>query len=245
MKTIIIEDEKNAQEVLVNLLQLIDPKIKIKGIADNTKQGIELIQKINPNIIFLDIHLKDKTGFDLLENLSNFNGRVIFITAHDNYALKAFKYSAFDYILKPINPTELKETIERIKGELNKEYKIKERLAVLNHNKNNELDPKLILTTQNNQYILKINDIIRCESEGAYTKFITKKRNYLTSKNLKFYTSILEDYKFIRTHQTHLVNSKYIKEITNNGYLIMEDGIKIPISTRKKRYVTQKIKEYI
>jgi len=245
MKTIIIEDEKNAQEVLENLLKLIDPKIKVLGITDNTKNGIRLIKEMKPEVIFLDIHLKDKTGFDLLENLTDFSGKIIFITAHDNYALKAFKYSAFDYILKPINPIELKETLKRIKKEIDKNYKYNEMLAVLNHNKNNEENTKIVLKTQNNQYILNIKDIIRCESEGAYTKFITKDKNYLTSKNLKFYTSILEDYKFIRTHQTHLVNSKYIKEITNNGYLIMNEGTQIPISTRKKQHVSQKIKEFI
>lgn len=245
MKTIIIEDEKNAQEVLENLLKLIDPKIEVLGITDNTKNGIQLIKEMKPEVVFLDIHLKDKTGFDLLENLTDFSGKIIFITAHDNYALKAFKYSAFDYILKPINPIELKETLKRIKKEIDKNYKYNEMLAVLNHNKNNEENPKIVLKTQNNQYILNINDIIRCESEGAYTKFITKDKNYLTSKNLKFYTSILEDYKFIRTHQTHLVNSRHIKEITNNGYLIMNEGTQIPISTRKKQHVSQKIKEFI
>lgn len=245
MKTIIIEDEKNAQEVLENLLKLIDPKIEVLGITDNTKNGIQLIKEMKPEVVFLDIHLKDKTGFDLLENLTDFSGKIIFITAHDNYALKAFKYSAFDYILKPINPIELKETLKRIKKEIDKNYKYNEMLAVLNHNKNNEENPKIVLKTQNNQYILNIKDIIRCESEGAYTKFITKDKNYLTSKNLKFYTSILEDYKFIRTHQTHLVNSRYIKEITNNGYLIINEGTQIPISTRKKQHVSQKIKEFI
>ncbi len=245
MKTIIIEDEKNAQEVLENLLKLLDPKIEILGITDNTKSGVQLIKEMKPEIVFLDIHLKDKTGFDLLENLTDFKGRIIFITAHDNYALKAFKYSAFDYILKPINPIELRETLKRIKKEIDKDYKYNEMISVFNHNKNNEENPKIVLKTQNNQYILNINDIIRCESEGAYTKFITKNKNYLTSKNLKFYTSILEDYKFIRTHQTHLVNSKYIKEITNSGYLIMNDETKIPISTRKKQHVSQKIKEFI
>jgi two-component system LytT family response regulator len=245
MKTIIIEDEKNAQEVLENLLKLIDPKIKIIGITDNTINGVKLINEHNPDIVFLDIHLKDKTGFDLLENLEDFNGRIIFITAHDNYALKAFKYSAFDYILKPINPIELKETLNRIKKEINKEYKYKQMLSVIKHNEENEENPKIVLKTQNNQYILNIKDIIRCESEGAYTKFITKNKNYLTSKNLKYYSSILEDYKFIRTHQTHLVNSEHIKEISSNGYLIMLDETKIPISTRKKQYVTKKINEFI
>jgi two-component system LytT family response regulator len=245
MKTIIIEDEKNAQEVLENLLKLIDPKIKILGITDNTINGVKLINEHNPDIIFLDIHLKDKTGFDLLENLEDFNGRIIFITAHDNYALKAFKYSAFDYILKPINPIELKETLNRVKKEINKEYKYKQMLSVIKHNEANEENPKIVLKTQNNQYILIIKDIIRCESEGAYTKFITKNKKYLTSKNLKYYSSILEDYKFIRTHQTHLVNSEHIKEISSNGYLIMLDETKIPISTRKKQYVTKKINEFI
>ena len=241
MKTIIIEDEKNAQEVLVNLLKLIEPKINLLGISDNAKEGVTLIKKHEPDIVFLDIHLKDKTGFDLLEELADFKGRIVFITAHDNYALKAFKYSAFDYILKPINPVELKETLARLKQDIHQEYKYKEMLEVFKHNKINEENPKLILKTQSNQYILNIKEIVRCESEGAYTKFITKNKNYLTSKNLKFYSAILEDYGFIRTHQTHLVNAKFIKEISNNGYLKLLDDTEIPISTRKKQFVSKKV----
>ncbi len=245
MNVIIIEDEKNAQEVLVNLLNLIDPNIFIKGIADNVKEGILLINKSNPDIIFLDIHLKKNTGFDLLEKLENFNGKIVFITAYDKYAVRAFKYSAFDYILKPINPNELKETLKKLKKDIDKEYRFNEMIEVLKHNTKDTENPKIILKTQTNQYILTIKEIIRCESEGAYTRFFTKNKKYLTSKNLKFYNNILEEYGFIRTHQSHLVNAALVKEINSDGTITMNDGTIIPISTRKKASVSRLLKKYI
>lgn len=242
MRIVIIEDEKNAQEVLANLLQLIEKNISIEGFAENVPDAIKLIEKVKPDAIFLDIHLKNGTGFDVLEKIVDYKGKIIFTTAYDNYAIKAFKFSAFDYILKPINPKELKESIKDLKKSIDKEVKYKEMLNVLNHNKKDK-ESKIILKTLNNQYVIIIKDIVHCESEGAYTKFFLKEhKSYLTSKNLKYYTEILSEYGFVRTHQSHLINAKYILRINSNNFVELKSGEQIPISARKKTEVNKYIK---
>jgi two-component system LytT family response regulator len=242
MNVVIIEDEKNAQEVLENMLSLINKDINILGIAENVPDAIKLITKKKPQVVFLDIHLKNGTGFDVLEGLEDYKGKIVFTTAYENYAIKAFKYSAFDYILKPINPLELKTTITELSKEVNKSIKYKEMLKVHKESIEIKEDAKIILKTINNQYVIFIRDIIRCESEGAYTKFFLKNKTHLTSKNLKFYDEILSEHNFIRTHQSHLVNSKYIKRINSNNYLELKDDSQIPISARKKTLVNKQIK---
>lgn len=242
MKAVIIEDEKNAQEALLSLLGLINSKIEVIGVAENVDEAVSLINNLKPVIIFLDIHLKKGTGFDVLEKLNKFNGRIIFTTAYEKYAIKAFKFSAFDYILKPINPKELSKAITEAKKDIDKENKYNEMLKVIAHNNKNEAEQKIILKTQNNQFVVTISKIIRCESEGAYTKFYTEEKNLLTSKNLKYYDEIFSEHHFIRTHQSHLVNSKHIKRLNSNGFVEMKDNTQIPISSRKKASVNSQIK---
>jgi len=241
MKAVIIEDEKNAQEALLNLLELIDLEIEVIGIADNIDDASKLINKTKPDIVFLDIQLKKGTGFDVIERLNDFNGKIIFTTAYEHYAIKAFKFSAFDYLLKPINPKELTATIAEAIKEIEKGIKYDEMLKVIEHNKSNKKDAKIILKTLNNQYIIPIANIIRCESEGAYTNFYLERKKLLTSKNLKYYDEILCDHGFIRTHQSHLVNSKYINRVNTDGFIEMKDGVQVPISARKKASVNKQL----
>ncbi len=241
MKAVIIEDEVNAQEVLTNLLKLINDKIKIVGIAENVSDAIKIINKEQPAIIFLDIHIKQGTGFDVLKNITDFKGKIIFTTAHENYAIKAFKFSAFDYLLKPINPKSLAKVIDKAVQEIDREAKYDEMLEVIKHNKTKTEDPKIILKTLNNQFIISISQIIRCESEGAYTKFCMVDKELLTSKNLKYYDEILSEHKFIRTHQSHLINSKHLLRINTKGFAEMKDKSQIPISARKKASVNKQL----
>ncbi|MEE9349027.1 MAG: LytTR family DNA-binding domain-containing protein [Flavobacteriaceae bacterium] len=245
MNVVIIEDEINAQEALIGMLSLIDVSTKILGTAQNVSDGIALINKTKPDIVFLDIQLRNGTGFDVLEGLDVFLGKVIFTTAYENYAIKAFKISAFDYILKPINPSELLESLKQAEKEILKETKYSEMLKVLEYNKGNEINPKIVLKTLNHQNVVEIETIIRCESEGAYTNFHFKNKKLLTSKNLKYYDELLSEHGFIRTHQSHLVNIKHVQRIHSNGFLEMKDKTKIPISSRKKASVNKFLKHLI
>lgn len=242
MNVVIVEDEINAQEALANILGLINKSIKIKGFAKNVPDAIALVNKAKPDVVFLDIHLKNGTGFDVLEGLDNFTGKIVFTTAYENYAIKAFKFSAFDYILKPINPQELATTINELSKEVKKDVKYQEMLSVLKGNREKNSEPQIVLKTINNQYVINVKDIIRCESEGAYTKFFLKNKTHLTSRNLKYYTEILMEYGFIRTHQSHLVNSRYILRINSKNFVELKDLTQIPISARKKTEVNKQMK---
>jgi len=241
MNVVIIEDEKNAQEALANMLKLINKNINIVGLAKDVSSGVSLIEKVNPDVVFLDIHLKNGTGFDVLERLDNFEGHIVFTTAYENYAIKAFKVSAFDYILKPINPQELSKTLKELDEKLNKNVKYLEMLDVFKNHSIKKEDFKTVLRTINDQYVVAVSDIIHCESEGAYTKFILKNKNYLTSRNLKYYDEILSDHGFIRTHQSHLINSAFILRVNSANFVELKNGMQIPISMRKKTQVNKQI----
>ena len=240
IKVFVVEDEINAREVLIEMLNLIDEDLELIGYSDNVADAASKINRLKPQILFLDIHIKNGNGFDVLNNLEDFTGKVIFTTAHADYAIKAFQYSALDYILKPISPLQLKHVVEKAKTELNKEFAYAKMLQNLrNENLEVVVNPKIVIKTLKKQYVIPVSDIVRCESEGAYTKFYLQDTEILTSKNLKFYNGILEKYDFLRTHQSHLVNKDYIKSLDANGLLELINGDVVPVSARKKSEISK------
>lgn len=243
IKVFVVEDEINAREVLIGMLELIDKNLELIGFTDNVADAVTKINDLQPDILFLDIHIKNGNGFDVLNNLMDFKGKVIFTTAHADYAIKAFQYSALDYILKPISPLQLKHVVEKAKTELNKEFAYQKMLQNL---ANSDLkvvsNPKIVIKTLKKQFVIPVSEIIRCESEGAYTRFYLKDTEILTSKNLKFYNAILEKYDFLRTHQSHLVNKIYVKSLDSNGYLELLNGVVVPVSARKKSEISKALK---
>lgn len=243
IKVFVVEDEINAREVLIGMLELIDKNLELIGFTDNVADAVWKINDLQPDILFLDIHIKNGNGFDVLNNLMDFKGKVIFTTAHADYAIKAFQYSALDYILKPISPLQLKHVVEKAKTELNKEFAYQKMLQNL---ANSDLkvvsNPKIVIKTLKKQFVIPVSEIIRCESEGAYTRFYLKDTEILTSKNLKFYNAILEKYDFLRTHQSHLVNKIYVKSLDSNGSLELLNGVVVPVSARKKSEISKALK---
>lgn len=243
IKVFVVEDEINAREVLIGMLELIDKNLELIGFTDNVADAVTKINDLQPDILFLDIHIKNGNGFDVLNNLMDFKGKVIFTTAHADYAIKAFQYSALDYILKPISPLQLKHVVEKAKTELNKEFAFQKMLQKLS---NSDLkvvsNPKIVIKTLKKQFVIPVSEIIRCESEGAYTRFYLKDTEILTSKNLKFYNAILEKYDFLRTHQSHLVNKIYVKSLDSNGSLELLNGFVVPVSARKKSEISKALK---
>ncbi len=236
IKAVIIDDEKRSRETLVGMIERYCPSIEVLGQADGCQSGIQKIKELSPEIVFLDIQMPDGSGFKLLEDLDEYNFEVIFTTAHDQYAIKAIRFSALDYILKPINPDDLKYAIEKYlekqnKGQINKNIQV-----LLDNIKSPNIDPKIILSTTEGIHIVKTDDIIRCESDDYYTRFyFINDSMILISKTLKQHEEILSDYNFIRTHKSHLVNIKHIKSyLKNEGIITMSDGSKIPVSRRKK-----------
>lgn len=230
----VIDDEPKARETILNILALSQNKLMVTGEADSVKTGFELISAKAPDVVLLDINLPDGTGFDLLKKFQTFNFKIIFITAHEEYAIKAFKYSAIDYIMKPIVAGELLGAVEKAKERMVKEDTALKIGALMS---NLEKLKKIVLKTSESIHIVNVKDIIRCEADVNYTRFhLSDKKSLLVSRPLKEYDSLLEHNGFLRSHQSHLVNLEHIIRFdkSHGGYLVMDDQSTVPVSMRKR-----------
>jgi two-component system LytT family response regulator len=240
LKVIIVDDEKASRDTLAGLLKRYCQNVEVIAQAEGYAQGIEVISANEPDVVFLDIQMPDGSGFKLIEDLGEVKFEVIFTTAYDQYAIKAIKYSALDYLLKPVVPDDLVNAVKKAEqkknaGQMNQNIKILlENLAQKNEPR------KIVLSTAEKMHIVEIDDIIRCESDDYYTRFYFKDgKTLLISKTLKENEELLGEKYFIRPHKSHLVNIKYIKGFLKNdgGYIVMSDGTKVPVSRRKREYV--------
>ncbi len=245
IKAIIIDDIEQARITLKKDLETYSPDIEIIGEANGVIEGAKLLNKIQPDILFLDIQMQDGSGFDLLDILKDIPFKIIFITASDAHAIKAFRYAAIDYLMKPVDPDELVTAINKYRNQKldeNEKYKLLN-YSLKNHHKPNE---RLALHTQEKIHIVNIGDILRCESNVNYTEFhFTASKKLLVTKTLKDFEDLLSDQGFYRVHQSHLVNTKCIKEFvkTDGGYLIMNDGSSVPVSVRKRPEVMKMLED--
>lgn len=236
---IIIDDETNALDVLEMQLNNYCTDIHILCKCDGGEKGITAIKKYNPDLVFLDIEMPHKNGFDVLKETSQFNYDVVFTTAYDQFAIKAFKFSAIDYLLKPIDIIELQEAVEKVKnkkGSTNLDDKIQQLFAQLQP-KNEKLTHKIAIPIGDGMELLEPNEIIRCESDSNYTHiFLVSGKKITLAKTLKDVEENIEGSPFFRIHQSHLINMNHVaKFIKGDGaYVIMKDGTQIAISRNKK-----------
>jgi two-component system LytT family response regulator len=236
IRAVIVEDEKMSRETLRRMLGKYCPDVEVVAEAETYRQGIAAIRAFRPDAVFLDIQMPDGSGFRVLEELKEIDFEVIFTTAFDQFAIKAIKYNALDYLLKPIIPEELAEAVKRLQQR--KEAAI---AGLRGSDKVTEgggaFTRKIILSTSEMIHVIHVDEIIRCESDNYYTMFFfTDGRRLLVSKTLKENEEILSRYDFIRPHKSHLVNKKYIKSYLRHegGAIIMIDGTKVPVSRRKR-----------
>ncbi len=238
IQAVIIDDVADARATLKADLADYCPQIQLIGEADSVVSGVKLLQQLKPNVVFLDINLQDGTGFDLLEILGNAAFRVIFTTASDEFAIRAFRFSAVDYLLKPVDPDELLAAVSKLEEKPNVQS---EKLDLLMHSLKDKAPPRrLALHTLEKIHITQIEDIIRCESNGNYTYFyFADGQKLLVTRTLKEFDQLLEAHHFMRVHQSHLVNLDHVKEYvkTEGGYLLMSDGSHVSVSIRKKPQV--------
>lgn len=230
----VIDDEPKARETIINILALGNFETKIVGEADSVQSAFELISLLSPDVVLLDINLPDGNGFDLLKKFEKINFKIIFITAHGEYAIQAFKFSAVDYILKPIRAAELFAAIEKASESFNKEETVQKISALLS---NLEKLKKIVLKTSESIHIVNVQQIIRCQADVNYTTFYLESgETLLVSKPLKEYDELLSRAGFFRTHQSHLVNLDHILRYDkkDGGYLYMDNKSLVPVSIRKK-----------
>lgn len=237
IKTIIIDDEPKIRKGLKIMLNRHHPELEIIAEAGNVEDGVEKIATMSPKLVFLDIELSDGYSFEILNQLEKINFQIIFITAYDQYAIKAFKYSAVDYLLKPIEPSELANAIARAQKNISTvPESISPKIDLLKENLTGL--KKIILKTAKKYYIVKVASIIRCQADQSYTTFYIEDTDpIMVSKPLKEYEELLPQNLFLRVHQSHLVNKNKVVGYNKEGFIELENSQTIPVSSRKKELV--------
>ncbi|MFO8130286.1 MAG: LytTR family DNA-binding domain-containing protein [Bacteroidales bacterium] len=244
-KAIIIDDEMKSILTLSKLIEKYCPQIEITGTAIDVKSGVNAVNELKPELVFLDITMPDGDGFDVLQLADYNNFEVIFITASDQFAIKAFEFSALHYLLKPINYKELIDAIRRFE-KLRKPNMLTTQVDVLKKSLNNDHE-KIILPTSEGLNIIELERIVRCEADDNYTHFyLTGGQKIIVSKTLSTFEKILTDIHFFRIHNKHLINLMHVKQYVRGkgGYVIMNDGSHVYASENKKKEFIQVLKEY-
>ena len=232
LKALIVEDNAFMATVLHDMLKQYATKIAVIDIAKTGNEAISLIASIKPNVVFLDIELPDMTGFELLQQLENINFKTVFTTSHSHYAIRAFRFNALDYLVKPINESELDEAIKRLLKSANNSTGVKNALS--NLEVQSLENQKLVLPQQNGTLRLPLKQITHIESERNYSYIhLSNGNKELSSKNLAYFEDILIDKNFYRSHRSHLINRFHIKALAD-GNFILKNGMEIPISRRKE-----------
>lgn len=235
-KAIIIDDENRTRDLIAKMINSFGLDIEAIPAGENVQSGIAAIEAHQPDLVFLDIQMPDGTGFDVLRAIPNKNFDVIFITAHEEFAIKAIKFSALDYILKPVDAEELKRAVEKALESMDTR-KEDTQFDALQNNIQPQQKRRLVLKTQESVHVVDLDQIIRCEADRNYTSFfLTENRKILVSKTLKEYETLLSGYNFLRVQQSHLINLDYVDRYDkgNGGSVVMKDGSEVPLSPAKR-----------
>ena len=236
--TVIIDDEPDAVDFIASIIGEFCPGLEVTGKAYNVKDGVQLIKEIKPELVFLDVEMPNGTGFDLLTHFPEKDFDVVFITAFNHYAIKAIKFSAVDYILKPINIKEFIEAVDRvIHKRTTDSFTDNENFEALLENIRTAHPTRLVIPTSDGREYLNPKDIIRIEADRSYSWFfISDKRKILVSRHLKEFQDLLNDRNFFRPHNSHLINLDFVKKFIRHdgGYIEMVDGSQVPISRNRK-----------
>lgn len=237
MRIVLIDDEATVRENLKILLNIYAPEATVVGEASGVQEGLGCIRTHRPDLVLLDVEMKDGMGFDLLSMYGAIDFKLIFVTGHNAYAIKAFKYSAIDYLLKPVDPDELSQAIVKAKEAFDAQD---QNLRVANLVQNKQASPpdqKIVLKDSETVYLVAVTDIVRCESETNYTKFyLVDGRMVMVSRTLKEFDQLLDGQSFFRAHQSHLINLHHFDryEKKEGGMIHMKDGSTLPVAVRKK-----------
>ncbi len=248
IRCILIDDEKNALEMMEWLLRTYCPDVEILAMCNSSEQGVEMINRLRPDLVFLDIEMPNMNGFDMLEKFDPVFFDVIFCTAYDQFAIKAFKYSALDYLLKPVDPDDLKAAVRRI-GQKNQSPSRQQFDLLLQTMKqeNKSTPQRVALTTGDGLIFVPTSDIIYCEAESNYTHVVlTGGKKILVSKVLKDIDEVLSGPDFYRVHSSFLVNINHIKKLVrgDGGYIVMDNDAIVNISRSKRQEFMERFEKF-
>lgn len=237
IKAVIIDDEQHCIDRIEHLLKPYEGAIHVVGKFTEADSAIQGIENLNPDVLFLDVQIHERTGFDILRTINHYTFEVIFTTAYEVYAVQAFKFSAIDYLLKPIEEDDFTSAIDKLNQRIkNKDFSNKVEVLLTNVLKNDQ-NKKIAIPTFEGLVFLEVSDILRFEANVNYTTIFTRdKQKMVVSKTLKYFETLLSDCNFFRVHNSHLINLDYIKKYIKGkgGYVIMSDNTSIEVSTRRK-----------
>ncbi len=248
IKAVIIDDEPAMLQVNSALLAEYFPDIRLVGTAHSVATGLEVIRTQNPDLVLLDIELKQEKGFQILQELKPYSFKVVFITGHDSFAIKAIKFSALDYILKPVNETEFQQAIQHAVELIENKESSQSQVDVLVDSFRREMQTKkLVLRTSESLHIVDISDIYFCKSDNSYTTFyLNGDEKIVVSKSLKDYEGLLTEFGFFRSHQSFLVNLNHVKKVdkSDGGFIIMKNKKEIPVSQRQMKNLLKLLEHF-
>jgi two-component system LytT family response regulator len=248
IKTILVDDEPRLLSSLNNMLEQYCPQVQVLALCKNAEEAYDTITGLQPDLVFLDISMPGKSAFELLSSIDDISFEIIFVTAHPGYMEKAFKFSAIDYLLKPVDEDELISAVLRAEKRI-REQSFRSSMESLLHNMQKTAAPgemKLCVPVLNGLEIINISNIIFCEADGAYTNFhLSDGKRICVCKPLLDYEQLLHDKSFLRIHKSHLVNTQHIKKYIRGegGTVVMSNGFEIPVSRRKKEHFLSSIRE--
>lgn len=246
MRVALIDDEHDARYTLRSLLLKEDSRFNIQE-ANSVSKGLQLIRDHKPELVFLDVMMPDGTGFDLLKQLLSIDFKLVIVSGHNEFALQAFRFSAIDYLVKPVDLGELRETLLRIETTTAQPWQ--QMMDVLKQSilPPKEADRKIVLKDMNAVYVVSVSSIIRCEASDNYTTFyLTDQVPIIVSRPLKEYDELLTPLKFFRAHQSHLINLHHLKQFNKRegGSIKMKDGSEVPVSSRKREALLQELSKF-
>ena len=235
-------------EVNSSLLAEYFPDIRLAGTAHSVSSGLDLIREQNPDLVLLDIELNQEKGFQILQELKPYRFKVVFITGHDSFAIKAIKFSALDYILKPVNETEFQQAIQQAVELIEQQEGSQTQVDVLMDSYRREKQSKkLVIRTSDSLHVVDISDIYFCKSDNSYTTFyLNGNEKIVVSKSLKDYEGLLKEFGFFRSHQSFLVNLNHIKKVdkSDGGFIIMKNKMQIPVSQRQMKRLLALLEQF-
>lgn len=232
LRAVIVDDEKQVIKDLTGMLEMFCEKLEVVGTASTSSEAKTIIQEKRPDVVFLDIQIDEKTGLELLGEIGAVDFQVIFVTAHQHYAIDAFKFSAIDYLLKPVDPEELVNAVDKAL-EVSNQKTITSQINALVHNLGQEFKPKkIVLTDLEGVHIIDVPDILWCHANGSYTEFqLENGQKMVVSKHLKTYEKLLDKYGFYRVHRSYLLNGNSIVKVDRSqGMVVMKNDQKLPVS---------------
>jgi two-component system LytT family response regulator len=243
IRSIIVDDEQKSRESLKIILEDFCENVTICALCQNVSEGIQAIKEHQPDVVFLDIQMQRETGFDLLTQLNSIDFEVIFTTAHSEYAIKAFKFSAIDYLLKPIDIDDLQNALAKVEHKQNQNISGRLEHLIQNLRTNTPENYKLALPTTEGLIFVQLNSILYCEASSNYTIIYTPKNKYIVSRTLKQYEDLLGEHNFFRIHNSYLINLNAVKKYIRGegGSVVLENDITLDVSKRKKEAFLSRI----